>query len=118
MSTIRMASAMGLIMLLTLVVSCADPPTSPPPEPAVRQGINSVPAAAPTVALANPQSVTPAKQVDPASTKGPRLTINAEAVDFGEIPYSQAIALSFTIKNVGAAPVSLGPAFIRVKEGC
>ncbi|MDO8672972.1 MAG: hypothetical protein Q7O66_16310 [Dehalococcoidia bacterium] len=116
MTSSRIAMGLGVTMLFALVVGCSEPSRTLSAPKQLGPPIPPTPVA--TVSLANPKSVLPPKPIDPATTNGPRLSLDAESLDFGEIPYSHAVAISFNAKNVGAAPIALGPAFIRVKEGC
>ncbi len=107
------------MLLLALSSGCIDNSVSTAPStPTVKQGVTPGPSPVPTISLAKVQSISQPKPINPASTNGPRLAIDAESVDFGNIPYSDVVAISFNLKNVGSAPVTLGPAFIRVREGC
>ena len=122
MTALRIALGIGVMVLFVLTVGCSGPsviaPGSAAPPAPKQAGPPTPPVPVATIPVAKVKSISEAKPVDPSSIRGPRLAIDVDGVDFGDVPYQTVVAFSFNVKNVGTAPISLGPAFVRVKEGC
>ena len=58
------------------------------------------------------------EQASPVAT-GPRIAIPEDSFDFGKVPLNKVVSHSFTIKNVGTAPLTLlGEPPVRAVQGC
>ncbi|MBI4310570.1 MAG: hypothetical protein HY681_02220 [Chloroflexi bacterium] len=55
--------------------------------------------------------------LEPASG-GPRLRIDKQSIDGGNVPYDWPLYEQFTLRNDGDAPLALGGAAVRVEAGC
>lgn len=50
---------------------------------------------------------------------GARLAVDKQEVDFGKVPVNKMVTATFTVSNVGDAPLRiLGEPQVRVVEGC
>ncbi len=54
----------------------------------------------------------------PAFRGGPRLSIEPPSLDLGRLPTATPTEASFTLRNIGDAPLEIERAFTRVVEGC
>lgn len=53
------------------------------------------------------------------SARGPRLAVDKEFIDIGDVPYDWPMYEQFTLRNTGDAPLDLyGIPIVRVEEGC
>ncbi|MCL5958398.1 MAG: hypothetical protein M1358_03615, partial [Chloroflexi bacterium] len=92
MGASRIALGIGVTLLIALVLGCSGPAKAPALTPStVSKTAPAPPAPVPTVPLAKVKSISQAKPVDPSSTRGPRLAIDADEVDFGDVPYQTAV---------------------------
>ena len=55
----------------------------------------------------------------PAQVTGPRVAVNQEKIDFGQVPVEKVVKATFLVKNVGDAPLQiLNQPQVRVAQGC
>lgn len=53
------------------------------------------------------------------SAQGPRLAVDTQEMDLGKVPVEKMVTATFTIRNVGDAPLRiLNEPQVRVVEGC
>jgi hypothetical protein len=61
----------------------------------------------------------PAQTGSPEQASGPRLALNQEKIDFGQVPVEKVVKATFQVKNVGDAPLQiLNQPQVRVVQGC
>lgn len=54
-----------------------------------------------------------------AVKKGPRIAVDKELQDFGRVAYNQEVSATFTVSNVGDAPLVMQKEVpLQVVEGC
>lgn len=54
----------------------------------------------------------------PTFLGGPRLSIEPPSLELGQLPTATRTEVSFTLRNIGDAPLEIKRAFTRVVEGC
>lgn len=61
----------------------------------------------------------PASTSDIAVSGAPRLTVDQELVDLGDVKLNQLVQVSFTLSNTGDQPLKFSKApYVEVVEGC
>jgi hypothetical protein len=61
----------------------------------------------------------PARTGGPAQASGPRLAVDQEKIDFGQVPVEKMVKATFQVKNIGDAPLQiLNQPQVRVVQGC
>jgi hypothetical protein len=67
--------------------------------------------------LAWPRAAAPQAPIE--VNGAPKLKVNAERVDLGDVSHGRTVSASFTLTNVGDQPLRFGAApFIETLEGC
>lgn len=51
-------------------------------------------------------------------TDGPRLAVDQQEVDHGEVAYNHPVEATFRLKNVGDQPLDLGKPEVEILDGC
>jgi hypothetical protein len=49
---------------------------------------------------------------------GPRLDFDRRSIDFGDVPFEKLQTATFTVKNVGDAPLTLRKVDLKLVQGC
>jgi hypothetical protein len=61
----------------------------------------------------------PTQTGSPKQVSGPRLAVDQEKIDFGQVPVEKLVKATFQVKNVGDAPLQiLNQPQVRVVQGC
>lgn len=67
--------------------------------------------------MVKPISVTQSNPVE-VQGSGPRLQVDVDSVDYGEVKYNDVVDQSFQITNVGKEPLNLQRVTVKTVEGC
>lgn len=99
-TVVPLAAMAGIVLLLA---ACSSPGVS----------------AAPTYGPPPPPKPAPSGQSVPAGASVPRVSVERDALDFGNVPFEKVVQANFVVKNVGTAPLRvLGEPPLRTLEGC
>ena len=54
----------------------------------------------------------------PTPSGTPRLSVDRDEADFGEVPYGKIVQQTFLVKNTGTGPLIISDVRLRTQEGC
>ncbi|MBK5225110.1 MAG: DUF1573 domain-containing protein [Thermoleophilia bacterium] len=92
------AALAGVLLTLTIIAGCGGDQKS-------------------DTATGSADQKTEAATILPADSGG-RMQIAETSYDFGSVPVDQKVEHSFTIRNTGSGPLSLGKLDVKRLEGC
>lgn len=71
-----------------------------------------------TSACEDPPASSPANQPAQGGASGPRISVDADSVDFGRVALNTEVRKVFNVKNVGSEALQLRSVKVKLVEGC